>query len=117
MDSAAQRVGDLNPLVKLVKHEELLTAENALRILGDYDIVVDGSDNFPTRYLVNDACVLLGLPLVYGMSPAAAHIPRQRRGASSHDGSSTRTPLEHARHTSEPRIGAYRDQLRCLDHS
>mmetsp|Transcript_23089 Transcript_23089/g.73890 ORF Transcript_23089/g.73890 Transcript_23089/m.73890 type:complete len:343 (+) Transcript_23089:24-1052(+) len=66
VDSAAQRVGDLNPLVKLVKHEELLTAENALRILGEYDIVVDGSDNFPTRYLVNDACVLLGLPLVYG---------------------------------------------------
>jgi len=119
VDSAAQRVGDLNPLVKLVKHEELLTAENALRILGEYDIVVDGSDNFPTRYLVNDACVLLGLPLVYGTKahPAAAHIPRQRRGASSHDGSSTRTPLEHARHTSEPHIGAYRDRLRCLDHS
>ncbi len=49
-----------------IKHETALTSENALDILKDYDIVVDGTDNFPTRYLVNDACVLLGKPNVYG---------------------------------------------------
>src|SRR5918912_296657 len=47
-------------------HEEALTSENALEIFDDYDIIVDGTDNFPTRYLVNDACVLLGKPNVYG---------------------------------------------------
>ena len=50
----------------VVAHETRLTAENALDILRDYDVVVDGTDNFPTRYLVNDACVLLGKPNVYG---------------------------------------------------
>ncbi|MBA2626782.1 MAG: molybdopterin-synthase adenylyltransferase MoeB [Gemmatimonadales bacterium] len=66
LESAAARLGDLNPGVRVVPHETRLTAENALDILGAYDIVLDGSDNFPTRYLVNDACVLLGRPNVYG---------------------------------------------------
>jgi adenylyltransferase/sulfurtransferase len=66
LDSAAERLTDLNPNVNVVKHETRLTSENALDIIRDYDIVVDGTDNFPTRYLVNDACVLLGKPNVYG---------------------------------------------------
>jgi adenylyltransferase/sulfurtransferase len=56
----------INPNVHITKHEVALTSENALDILKDYDIIVDGTDNFPTRYLVNDACVLLGKPNVYG---------------------------------------------------
>jgi sulfur-carrier protein adenylyltransferase/sulfurtransferase len=64
--SAAERIADINPNVVVDRFEEPLTAENALRILAPYDIVVDGTDNFPTRYLVNDACVLLGKPNVYG---------------------------------------------------
>lgn len=64
--SAARRIADLNPGVDAVVHEARLTSENAMSILKDYDIVVDGTDNFPTRYLVNDACVLLGKPNVYG---------------------------------------------------
>jgi adenylyltransferase/sulfurtransferase len=66
LDSAADRMRDINPNVKLDLHEVALTSENALDILRDYDIIVDGTDNFPTRYLVNDACVLLGKPNVYG---------------------------------------------------
>jgi adenylyltransferase/sulfurtransferase len=66
LDSAEERLTDLNPNVKIERHETRLTAENALEILREYDIVVDGTDNFPTRYLVNDACVLLGKPNVYG---------------------------------------------------
>jgi adenylyltransferase/sulfurtransferase len=66
LDSAADRMRDINPNVKLDLHEVALTSENALQILRDYDIIVDGTDNFPTRYLVNDACVLLGKPNVYG---------------------------------------------------
>src|SRR3954471_12949815 len=66
LDSAAEKMQAINPHVKLVKHEVALTSENALEILKDYDMVVDGTDNFPTRYLVNDACVLLGKPNVYG---------------------------------------------------
>lgn len=66
LESAAARLSDVNPSVRIEKHDTRLTAENALEILRDYDIVVDGSDNFPTRYLVNDACVLLGKPNVYG---------------------------------------------------
>jgi sulfur-carrier protein adenylyltransferase/sulfurtransferase len=66
LDSAVDRMHDINPNVDLVKHEVALTSENALDILKDYDIVVDGTDNFPTRYLVNDACVLLKKPNVYG---------------------------------------------------
>jgi adenylyltransferase/sulfurtransferase len=66
LSAAAARLADVNPLVELVLHEERLTAANAPAILGDYDVVVDGSDNFPTRYLVNDACVLSGKPCVHG---------------------------------------------------
>jgi adenylyltransferase/sulfurtransferase len=66
LDSAADRMADINPHVAIVKHEVALTSENALEIIRDYDLVVDGTDNFPTRYLVNDACVLLGKPNVYG---------------------------------------------------
>ncbi|MGD0364298.1 MAG: ubiquitin-like small modifier protein 1 [Bryobacteraceae bacterium] len=66
LDSAADRMHEINPFVRIDKHEVALSSENALDILRDYDIVVDGTDNFPTRYLVNDACVLLGKPNVYG---------------------------------------------------
>jgi sulfur-carrier protein adenylyltransferase/sulfurtransferase len=66
LESAEARLTDVNPNVRIEKHEARLTSENALEILADYDIVVDGTDNFPTRYLVNDACVLLGKPNVYG---------------------------------------------------
>src|SRR4051812_18199910 len=66
LDSAAEKMQAINPHVKIVKHEVALSSENALDILKDYDLVVDGTDNFPTRYLVNDACVLLGKPNVYG---------------------------------------------------
>jgi adenylyltransferase/sulfurtransferase len=65
-ESARLTLNALNPDVKVIEHRERLSAENALRILGDYDVVVNGCDNFPTRYLVNDACVLLGKPLVDG---------------------------------------------------
>jgi molybdopterin/thiamine biosynthesis adenylyltransferase/rhodanese-related sulfurtransferase/molybdopterin converting factor small subunit len=66
LDSAADTMLDINPFVEIDRHETALSSENALQILRDYDIVVDGTDNFPTRYLVNDACVLLGKPNVYG---------------------------------------------------
>jgi sulfur-carrier protein adenylyltransferase/sulfurtransferase len=66
LDSAADRMADINPNVEIVKHEVALTSENALEIVRAYDLVIDGTDNFPTRYLVNDACVLLGKPNVYG---------------------------------------------------
>jgi sulfur-carrier protein adenylyltransferase/sulfurtransferase len=66
LDSAAEKLNALNPALKIVKHETMLSSANALEILKDYDIVADGTDNFPTRYLVNDACVLLGKPNVYG---------------------------------------------------
>jgi molybdopterin/thiamine biosynthesis adenylyltransferase/rhodanese-related sulfurtransferase/molybdopterin converting factor small subunit len=66
VQSAVARIRDLNPNVQVDVYEEALTSENALRILRDYDVVVDGTDNFPTRYLVNDACVILGKPNVYG---------------------------------------------------
>ncbi len=64
--SARERIRDLNPHVEVVAHEAMLTSENALEIIRQYDLVVDGTDNFATRYLVNDACVLLGKPNVYG---------------------------------------------------
>jgi len=64
--SAATRIRDLNPHVELDLHETRLTSENALDLLRGYDVIVDGTDNFPTRYLVNDACCLLGKPNVYG---------------------------------------------------
>ncbi len=66
LDSAAEKLAALNPAVHVVKHETMLSSANALGILKDYDIIADGTDNFPTRYLVNDACVLLGKPNVYG---------------------------------------------------
>ena len=66
LDSASDRMHEINPFVRTDKHEVALSSENALDILRDYDIIVDGTDNFPTRYLVNDACVLLGKPNVYG---------------------------------------------------
>jgi sulfur-carrier protein adenylyltransferase/sulfurtransferase len=66
LDSARERIQDVNPHVEVVAHEARLTSENALEIIGGYDLVVDGTDNFATRYLVNDACVLLGKPNVYG---------------------------------------------------
>jgi molybdopterin/thiamine biosynthesis adenylyltransferase/rhodanese-related sulfurtransferase len=66
IDSASEKMLAINPHLEIVKHEVALTSQNALDILKDYDLVVDGTDNFPTRYLVNDACVLLGKPNVYG---------------------------------------------------
>jgi len=66
LDSARARLGDVNPHVRVETHEARLTSANALDIIGRYDIVVDGTDNFATRYLTNDACVLLGKPNVYG---------------------------------------------------
>jgi molybdopterin/thiamine biosynthesis adenylyltransferase/rhodanese-related sulfurtransferase/molybdopterin converting factor small subunit len=63
---AKQRLNDLNPYVEIILHEEPLTSGNALDIFKNYDIVIDGTDNFPTRYLVNDACVFLNKPNVYG---------------------------------------------------
>src|SRR5450755_4542157 len=66
IEAAADHLRNLNPEIQIDSYETRLTSENALDILKDYDIVVDGTDNFPTRYLVNDACVLLGKPNVYG---------------------------------------------------
>lgn len=66
VDVAKSRLGDLNPAVQVDVHPVRLTSANALEIISGYDVVVDGSDNFPTRYLVNDACVMLGKPNVYG---------------------------------------------------
>jgi adenylyltransferase/sulfurtransferase len=63
--SAKCAMEDLNPDVQVMPHHERLTSANALRIIGDYDVVLDGSDNFPTRYLVNDACVMAGKPLCH----------------------------------------------------
>lgn len=64
--SAKETLEDLNPDVEVVPYEERLTSENIIDIIKDYDVIIDGSDNFPTRYLVNDACVLLGKPLSHG---------------------------------------------------
>ncbi len=64
--SAQARLKDLNPHLEFVPFETRLTSENAFEILRDFDVIVDGTDNFPTRYLVNDACVMLGKPYVYG---------------------------------------------------
>ena len=65
LESAAERLRDVNPNVKFVPHEVRLSSDNALDLFRDYDVIADGTDNFPTRYLVNDACVLLGKPNVY----------------------------------------------------
>jgi molybdopterin/thiamine biosynthesis adenylyltransferase/rhodanese-related sulfurtransferase len=66
VDSARERMHDINPRVQIDTYNEPLTSDNAMRIAGEYDILVDGTDNFPTRYLVNDVSVLLGKPNVYG---------------------------------------------------
>jgi len=66
LESAKGRLENLNPHTNYILHEVALSSENALDIIKDYDMVVDGTDNFPTRYLVNDACVLLSKPNVYG---------------------------------------------------
>ena len=66
LGSARERLRHLNPEVEVTTHETRLTSENALELLDGWDLVLDGSDNFPTRYLINDACVFLGIPTVYG---------------------------------------------------
>jgi sulfur-carrier protein adenylyltransferase/sulfurtransferase len=66
IQAAVERLRDVNPHIELVPHETRLDSGNALQLFRDYDIIVDGTDNFPTRYLVNDACVLSGKPNVYG---------------------------------------------------
>ncbi len=65
-ESARRRLHDLNPTIDIVTYETQVTAANALELMRPYDVIVDGTDNFPTRYLTNDACVLLGKPNVYG---------------------------------------------------
>jgi len=65
LDAASERLEDLNPHVEVDRHEVRLTSDNALDIIDQYDVVADGTDNFPTRYLVNDACVMTGTPNVY----------------------------------------------------
>jgi len=66
IDSAQEKLNALNPALNVVKHDTMLTSANALEIFAQYDIVADGTDNFQTRYLVNDACVLLNKPKAYG---------------------------------------------------
>jgi molybdopterin/thiamine biosynthesis adenylyltransferase/rhodanese-related sulfurtransferase len=66
LESARDRLGDVNPNVDVALYDERLTSSNAMRIMTGYDVIVDGTDNFATRYLTNDACVLLGIPNVYG---------------------------------------------------
>jgi len=66
VESARETVNRLNPDVKVIPHNQKLSSENIMDIIGDYEVVVDGCDNFPTRYLVNDACVMRGKPLVHG---------------------------------------------------
>jgi len=66
IESARDRLRDINPHIEIETHETRLTSQNAMALFANYDIVVDGTDNFPTRYLVNDACVLTGKPNVYG---------------------------------------------------
>ena len=66
VDSARDRMLDINPDIHVQVYNEAFTSENAMRIANGYDLIIDGTDNFPTRYLVNDVCVLLGIPNVYG---------------------------------------------------
>jgi sulfur-carrier protein adenylyltransferase/sulfurtransferase len=66
LDSAEKRIKDINPHIIIEKHNVPLTSDNALELFETYDVIIDGTDNFPTRYLVNDACVKLGKPNVYG---------------------------------------------------
>lgn len=65
-ESASQRLASVNPLVRVARHDVRIDSTNALEIIAGYDLVLDGTDNFPTRYLLNDACVLLGKPDVWG---------------------------------------------------
>jgi adenylyltransferase/sulfurtransferase len=65
VDSAAERISEIAPEATVVRHAERLVASNAAEIIGGYDVVIDGTDNFPTRFLVNDTCARLGLPLVW----------------------------------------------------
>jgi adenylyltransferase/sulfurtransferase len=83
LDSAAETINDLNPDVRVVRHPVVLDSTNVMDIVRDYDIVVNGTDNFPTRYLVNDACVFSGKPLVDGsifMFEGQATVYDARRG-------------------------------------
>jgi Dinucleotide-utilizing enzymes involved in molybdopterin and thiamine biosynthesis family 2 len=66
LDSAADRIKDINPFVQVERFDTALTSQNALEIAKDYDVILDGTDNFPTRYLVNDTCVILGKPNAFG---------------------------------------------------
>ncbi len=66
VESAKQRLLDINPYITVETYNTVLTSENAMDILSRYDVIIDATDNFPTRYLLNDACVFLGKPLVYG---------------------------------------------------
>jgi sulfur-carrier protein adenylyltransferase/sulfurtransferase len=65
-ESARDSIVEINPYVNVIVHQERLDSDNAMQIFADYDLIVDGTDNFATRYLVNDACVLLGKPYVWG---------------------------------------------------
>ena len=66
LDSASDRIRDINPFVHVERFDTALTSQNALEIAADFDVIVDGTDNFPTRYLVNDTCVILGKPNAFG---------------------------------------------------
>ena len=66
LDSAEKRIKGMNPDTHVIKHATKISSDNALDIIRDYDVVIDGTDNFPTRYLVNDACVILNKPNIYG---------------------------------------------------
>ena len=85
IDETEKRLKELNPFVKINKYPTRLTSENALAIINDYDIIIDGTDNFPTRYLVNDACVMLNKPFVYG----AIHRFEGQVAVFNHKGSAT----------------------------
>lgn len=83
LDSAEETINGLNPDVHVIKHQLVLTSENIMDVVKDYDIIVNGTDNFPTRYLVNDACVFCGKPLVDGsifMFEGQATVYDARRG-------------------------------------
>ena len=68
VESAANRIRELNPEIEVVEHNTRLDVNNALDLLSDWDMVIDGTDNFPTRYTINDACEVLGKPWVFGLS-------------------------------------------------
>ena len=66
VDSAAEKIAQINPDVKVIKHKTLFMADNALELLGDYDFIIDGTDNFPAKFLINDACVMAEKPFSHG---------------------------------------------------